>query len=609
MSIPTFTLLIVEDLPANREVYRQSLMTDRNCTYDLLEAESVREGLELYQTRSIDAILLDYGLPDGDGLQFLEALSALNTSIPPVVMLTGQGNESIAVRAMKLGAQDYLVKGNFTPQLLISTMRSAIENARLGLQLRQREDMLHQANQRITNIWEGMSDAYVTLDRDWRIVYTNPAATQVIEQLVGLAPAEFLGKTHWEVFPWSVDNSIEREYRQAVTDRVAAHLEVLYEPTSTWFEIHAYPSSEGLGLYFRDINERKWLEAERIASEQERDRFFNLSIDLLAIANFDGYFIRLNPAWEKTFGFTSAELMERPFIDFVHPDDRQSTIVEIQSLTTGESVISFENRYRCKDGSYRWLMWNAMPYVEHNILYAIGHDITDSKQAQAALEARNQELDSFVYIVSHDLKAPLRAIANLSVWIEEDLAGSLEASTQQQIVLLRSRVHSMEATIAGLLDYARVGTIDTKIELVEMTALLAEVIDSLAPPPTFTISIAPNLPTLYANRLLLSQVFANLIGNAIVHHDRSDGAIQVSAHSRGDLYEFAVSDDGSGIAPEYHDKIFRIFQAMNPQNRSDSSGIGLSIVKKIVEAQGGTIWLESQLGRGTTFYFTLPHRE
>jgi PAS domain S-box-containing protein len=322
MNLPTFTVLIVEDVPASRELYRNCLLTDSSCVYDLLEVGSVAEGLELCSTKSIDAILLDYLLPDGDGLRFLETLSERSSgNSPPVVMMTGQGDESIAVRAMKLGAQDYLAKHKFTPQLLVSAMQSAIENARLRLQLRHREEQLQAASEQITTIWESMTDAYVSLDRDWRIVYTNPAATQVIHQLVGLTPEEFIGKTHWEVFPWSVDKFVEQEYRRAVTDRVAVHFEVFYEPIRSWFELHAYPSTAGLGIYFRDINERKWLEGERIAAERD-------------------------------------------------------------------------------------------------------------------LEHRHQELDSFVQNISHDLKAPLRAIANLSEWIEEDLEGALTVTTQGQMTAL-----------------------------------------------------------------------------------------------------------------------------------------------------------------------------
>jgi PAS domain S-box-containing protein len=737
MHLSTFTLLIVEDFPESRELYRYCLLTDPSYAYDLLEVESVAAGLELCQTRSIDAILLDYLLPDGDGLKFLESLHAQsNGTSPPVVMLTGQGNESIAVQAMKLGAEDYLRKRDFTPELLQSKIRSAIENASLRRQLQQSEERLRasvenmldcfgiysairdaagqiidfridylnaaaleshrmtaadlgrglcdvfpaqceqrvfaeycqvvdtaqplfkedpiyadvsgaqmlvsiysvhiskladgfvaswrdvtaqkqaellliEKNQQITTIWESMTDAYINLDRDWRIIYANQAATQVIYNLVGFVPAEFLGKTHWEVFPWSVGNLVEQEYRRAATDWVSVHFESLYEPTGTWFEIHAYPSTEGLGIYFRDINNRKQIEMVRIKAEQERDRFFNISLDLLAIGNFDGYFTRLNPASERILGFTSEELMGQPFIDFVHPEDRDRTLACAQRLTIGEIAIDFQNRYRCQDGSYRWLSWSAMPDLEHKLWYASGHDITEQQavlrerqQAQIALEARNQELDSFVYVVSHDLKAPLRAIANLSQWIEDDLAGVLTADTQQQMDLLRNRVYRMEATIDGLLDYARIGRSDEQIESFGVAQLLAEVIDSIAPPPTFRIDIAPNLPTLYTKRLFLSQIFANLIGNAIVHHDRPDGSIQISCQDRGDVYEFVIADDGPGIAPEYHDRIFTIFQAVNPQNRSDSTGVGLAIVKKIVDTEGGTIWLDSELGKGTKFYFT-----
>jgi PAS domain S-box-containing protein len=508
MTNPTYTVLIVDDLQTHRELFEQFLLTDSSCNYRILAAESVRAGIELHRistvedtpTSKIDAIVLDYSLPDGNGLEFLAKLQAQsNGDIPPVVMITGRGDENIAVQAIKLGAQDYIATFDLTPSRLQSAVASAIENARLRLQLQQSSDLLR-------------------------------ASVETILQ-----------------------------------------------------------------------------------TEQERDRFFDLSIDLLATGNFAGYFVRLNPAFERLLGFTSAELIAQPFVDFVHPDDVEHTIAGARSLSRGEMEVGFENRYRCKDGSYRWLSWNAMPYLESNMWYAVGRDITVakrdevlSKQTKAALEARNQELDDFVHIVCHDLKAPLRAVSNLSQWIEDDLEGKVLAATQSQLTLLRSRVDRMTATIDGLLDYARIGRTAELVEPVCVAELLAETIDSLAPPPTFSISIAPNLPTLNTKRLFLSQVFANLIGNGIKHHDRSDGSIQISCQAFGDFYEFGIADDGPGIAPEHHAKIFTIFQAVNPQNLSDSTGIGLAIVKKIIEAEGSTIRLESELGKGTAFYFTWP---
>jgi signal transduction histidine kinase len=227
-------------------------------------------------------------------------------------------------------------------------------------------------------------------------------------------------------------------------------------------------------------------------------------------------------------------------------------------------------------------------------------------QTTAILQKRNQELDQFAYIASHDLKAPLRAIASLSEWLEEDLGDQLPPDNQHQMHLLRGRVRRMEALINGLLEYSRVGRIHTESSLVNVGVLLQEVIDSLQPPPTFVIDIPPGMPTLRTKRLLLQQVFANLIGNAIQHHSQPGGNVKISVQDQGMWYEFAVADDGPGIAPEYHDKIFVIFQTLESRDHRENTGIGLAIVKKIVETAGGTITLESFLGTGSTFRFTWP---
>lgn len=225
-------------------------------------------------------------------------------------------------------------------------------------------------------------------------------------------------------------------------------------------------------------------------------------------------------------------------------------------------------------------------------------------QTTTLLKERNQELDQFAYVVSHDLKAPLRAISNLSEWIEEDLGTQLPEENRHQLQLMRKRVYRMEALINGLLAYSRVGRKEFEIETVDVNELLSEIVDSLSPPPTFTIDIAPGMPTLSTKRLLLSQVFSNLISNAVKHHDRPDGHVHITQHDRGAFYEFVVTDDGPGIESQYHDKVFTIFQTLKSRDEQENTGVGLSIVKKIVETEGGNIYIQSQVGNGTTFRFT-----
>lgn len=222
----------------------------------------------------------------------------------------------------------------------------------------------------------------------------------------------------------------------------------------------------------------------------------------------------------------------------------------------------------------------------------------------AELRSRNQELDQFAYVASHDLKAPLRAIVSLSEWIEEDLAEQIPEENRQQIYLLRSRVYRMEALINGILDYSRIGKRQVPIETVDVRVLLEEIIDTLAPPPTFIIKIGLEMPIIKTRRLLLQRVLTNLLDNAHKHHPRNDGNVIVSVTDQERWYEFAIQDDGNGIDPLYHDKIFTIFQTLQSRDTQENTGLGLAVIKKILETEGGSIRVESTEGKGATFRFT-----
>ncbi|WP_133271926.1 sensor histidine kinase [Hymenobacter radiodurans] len=223
------------------------------------------------------------------------------------------------------------------------------------------------------------------------------------------------------------------------------------------------------------------------------------------------------------------------------------------------------------------------------------------------LERRNNELDQFAYVVSHDLKAPLRGIESASRWIEEDLGQELPDHIREFLQLMRTRVHRMENLISGILELARVGRTTQAQERVNVRELLTEIVDSLAPPDGFTVDLPSYLPTLITNRVQLQQVFTNLISNAFKYHDHPEtGTVRIGCREDRQQYTFSIADDGPGIDPEYHERIFVIFQTLTDRDTLESTGVGLAIVKKIVERQGGTIKVESAEGQGAIFTFTWP---
>jgi PAS domain S-box-containing protein len=235
-------------------------------------------------------------------------------------------------------------------------------------------------------------------------------------------------------------------------------------------------------------------------------------------------------------------------------------------------------------------------------------------KSNRALERSNKELDQFAYVASHDLKAPLRGISNLSQWIEEDLVEeTLPEETREQLALMRNRVMRMEALIDALLEYSRVGRVRKELETVEVRPLIEETVELLAPPEDTEITLTGDFPRLDTERLLLSQVFLNLIGNAVKHAGKPDSGeaprieVSVAEHDE-DLYEFAVADNGAGIAPEYQERIFGIFQTLQARDKVEGTGIGLALVRKIVETHGGEVWVDSEPGGGATFRFTWPRQ-
>jgi signal transduction histidine kinase len=222
------------------------------------------------------------------------------------------------------------------------------------------------------------------------------------------------------------------------------------------------------------------------------------------------------------------------------------------------------------------------------------------------LETTNLELESFAYITSHDLKAPLRAIGSLSDWLYSDYADKLDESGKEQLLLLKKRVSKMHELIEGILHYSRIGRLNGEKELIDTHQLIKEIKDLIQIPSHIKIITDKQLPVILNYRTNITQLFENLLTNAVKYCDKSEGIIKISCDDLPDAWRFTLSDNGPGIDKKYHAKIFEIFQTLKTNGNEEGTGIGLTIVKKIVESSGGQIRLESELGMGTKFIITLP---
>jgi len=365
---------------------------------------------------------------------------------------------------------------------------------------------------------------------------------------------------------------------------------------------------------------------ERKHAEEILDRFFTLSLDMLCIAGFDGRFHRLNPAWQRTLGYTVEELTASPFLDFVHPDDRAATIAEMQKLFTGEDTVSFENRYRAGDGSYRWMLWTATPYARDQLIYAAARDITERKASEAkiqrlkeAAEAANRAKSDFLARMSHEMRTPLTAIIGMGGVLGRT---SLSPDQREYIATLQRAGGHLLALINDLLDLSKTESGHFKLESVEFS--LADVLEKTreigavaarAKGIALRSEVAPDVPpVLTGDPDRLRQVLINLVSNAVKFTARGEVVARVRRDpEEGDagVLRFSVSDTGIGIPEEKRDVIFEAFaQADHSTSREyGGTGLGLAIVKRFTELMGGRVWVESQVGTGSTFHFTVRFGE
>jgi signal transduction histidine kinase/DNA-binding NarL/FixJ family response regulator len=568
-------VLIVDDSEVDRETYRRYLTSAHHLSCQIIGCESAENALQLCGQDCPDVILLDYLLPDADGLEFLRKLQELRGSLPIVIMLTGQGNESVAVAAMKYGVKDYLIKGELTHEKLITAITNALNTQQLQAQIdrqRQQRELLSRINLKISHsieLSQILQDAVVgagnLLGSDRALVYqlnADRSGMIVAESVLPDWSASIARRLEDDCFQAESANKIE-QYLQG-HNTVVANIE-----TSNLTDCH--------------IQMLREFQVKAV-----------LAVPIL---------FRVPPACEVSlWGLL-----------IVHhckvPHEWRSEEINLLDELAMQMGIAIQQAELVIDLKATVEQQQASKQELHDQMIVIAQNNSRLSETSGLLAKRNQELDEFSHIASHDLQAPLRGISNLADWLLSDLAGQLPAENQHQLELIQSRVVQMTTLINGLLQYAIVGRENIAPTNVNLSHLIAEVVDLLAPPSHLIVSFSADLPTIKTQALLLKQVLANLIGNAIKYHDAiadARGNVEIVVADEDTLWRFSVIDDGPGIAPENQQKIFGIFQTLVGRDDMKGMGIGLAVIKKIIESQGGEVSVESTIGQGSTFSFTWP---
>lgn len=330
--------------------------------------------------------------------------------------------------------------------------------------------------------------------------------------------------------------------------------------------------------------------------------------------------IRLaNEAMGKMFGYPIEELEGSPLSMLIPQPFRAGHATHFTAEAVNASARPMaQNRDvtgQRRDGSEFPIEVSVGQFSLDDTTWFIGvvRDITQRKQSEIhtqsllkALKNSNKELDGFAFVASHDLKAPLRVIDNASKWLEEDLEPYLNDDTRESMTLLRNRVARMDRLLDDLLAHSRIGRTPVNTKMISGAELMQDVTDLSGLPPGFSLQIDPAIEAIEVPRMPIRNVLLNLVTNAVKHHDRASGTIAIRVADRGEMYEFSVEDDGPGIAPEFHERVFGMFQTLKPRDQVEGSGMGLAMVRKNVEVMGGTITLISDGTRGSIFKFTWP---
>ena len=596
MEDKTIKVLLIEDNPDDAELIRRKLVRSANEQFTVTTVTRLKEGLENLARDGADLVLSDLGLPDSHGLDTVTKLLC-QASRTPLVVLSGFDDEALAIKAVQLGAQDYLVKGQMEGTQLERSLFYAIERTRLQMELEQHTQELWKIQANLCKILEKNADAIIVVSKDKQTLFVNPAS----ESLFGCKKKELLNKPFG--FPLKGGKTSEINITHQDRGKTIAEMHVV---NIDWEGEPAYLAS------LRDITERKTAE-KRIqkAAEEWRITFDSIN-DWVSIHDRNFKFIRVNKSLANAYKKKPREIIGKPCYQLLHgsekpvPDCPHTKALKSKKPEKGEFRLHNPDIYA--EISVSPIFDDAGEVIG---TVHITKDITERKQAEEKLRQLDQMKSEFLSNVSHELRTPLQSISGFAKLI---LRGEVpDPDTQQEFLqIIDSESQHLGNLINSLLDMSRLesGRFQINKRLLPIRDTIIDAVKSfhtLAHDKDIALSedIPAELPEIEVDGDRLRQVVINLLSNAIKFSDPG-GSITVKAESRNRELLFQVTDQGIGIPEEALSHLFERFYRAEDKLARGGAGLGLYISKQIVEAHGGRIWAESQVGKGSTFSFTLP---
>jgi len=577
-----------------------------------------------------DLIISDLRLPDGSGLELLR--NSTNERQYPVVILTSQGDETQAVEAMKAGALDYVVK---TPEMFRNLPHFIRHSLRQwdDIQKRQQAEIaLRQREVMLAKIIETSLDGFLLIDENQTFIDANEAACKIL----GYTRKELLALQIFDLE--MIEDAVEtRQHIEQIKKNGSDHFETILQRKDGELidvDISAtyLPLNGGLLVtFFRDISARKKIERALIRNEEKFRRTFDLSPVGAVLVNLSFVFIRCNQSFCNFLGYEEQELIGKTFLEATHPDDLTIGKPDLPKIIEGSlERLQVQKRYLRKDGAVVWgeVTIRLLPPgdTEPACFLAVIQDITQRKLAEEQIralnesleqrvrertlqiEASNRELEAFTYTVSHDLRAPLRAIDGYSKALIEDYGGQLDETGLSYLERIQSAIHTMNQLIDDLLRLSRISRAELNLQPVHMSEMVQSIIKELNDREHHRRIEWIIAPDVYANadRALIRVVLENLLGNALKftsHH--AAARIEFGRFFQDDQPVYFVRDDGAGFDMKHVMKLFRAFSRLHTSHEFPGSGIGLATVQRIIDLHGGKIWAEGAVEKGATFFFSL----